>query len=168
MKTLVSHLINLLLVLAISTAFLLPLQARPRIAVQGSKDTAKIEQLLKDAGLDPQKKRDDIWVINRHGKNIGDFGVIVAAQSSYLLVGVLVARKGEMRSNTELNFKLLRLADSIDFVKIGLDGDEDLFVRTEIRTRLIDQQSLKEVIEDVSAAADKTYVEIKPFLAPKP
>lgn len=163
MKTLASRSINLLLVLVTSATFLLPLQARTRFAFQ-AQATAKIDQLLKDAGYDAQRKRDDIWVINRKGKNIGDFGVIVSAQAGYVLVGVLVARKAELRMTSELSLKLLRLADLIDFVKVGLDSDEDLFVRTEIRTRLVDQQSLKEVIEDVCTAADKAYAEVKPFL----
>lgn len=123
---------------------------------------------MKDAGYVAQRKRDDIWVINRNEKNIGDFGVIVFAQPNFVLVGVLVARKNDMQLTTELNYKLLRLADSTEFVKFGLDSEGNLFVRQEIRTRLVDQQSLKELIEDVCAAADKTYGEIKPFLAPKP
>ena len=98
------------------------------------------------------------------GANIGDFQILVGGDENYMLMGVVVAKKSQMRMSGELTFKLLRLAHAIDYVKLGLDDDEDLFVRTEVRIRLFDLQSLKDAVEDVSSAADKAYLAVKPFL----
>jgi hypothetical protein len=168
MKHLPAHSLNLLLVFALSAAFPSRLQARtpdPTRAQTKAANAAKIAQLLAQSGYTFRKASDDVWVVNGHGKNIGDFGILVAADVNYALLGVVVAKKNQMNMTFDLTFKLLRLAHSIDYVKVGLDDDQDLFVRTEIRTRLFDLQSLKDTIEDVSTAADKAYVEVKPFLS---
>lgn len=52
-------------------------------------------------------------------------------------------------------YKLLRLSHSIDYVKIGLDDDEDLFVRTEVKTKLMDLQEFKAIVENCIRAYGK-------------
>jgi hypothetical protein len=167
MRTLPTRFLNLIVLVALSVTCLPQLQAGTRVQPTGqTKEAAiaKINQLLQQSGYNFRKATDTVWVINRHGANIGDFQVLVAVDTNFVMMGVVVAKKDQMRMTSDLTFKLLRLAHTIDYVKVGLDDDEDLFVRTEARARLFDLQSLKDTVEDITTAADKAYLEVKPFL----
>ncbi|HVS82498.1 MAG TPA: hypothetical protein VHE60_12275 [Pyrinomonadaceae bacterium] len=168
MRTLPTRCLNLIVLLALSATCLPQLRAGTRLEpTQGqTKEAAiaKINQLLQQSGYTFHKAADNVWVVNRKGANIGAFDVLVAVETHYVLMGVVVAKKDRMRMTGDLTFKLLRLAHSTDYVKVGLDNDEDLFVRIEVRLRLFDLQSLKDMIEDVSTASDKAYLGVKPFL----
>jgi hypothetical protein len=167
MRTLPTRCLNLIVLLALSAICLPQLRAGAREPTHGqTKEAAiaKVNQLMVQAGYTFRKPRDGVWVVNRHGATIGDFEILVAADATYILMGVVVAKKAQLRMTGDLTFKLLRLAHAVDYVKVGLDDDEDLFVRTEVRIRLFDLQSLKDTVEDVSTAADRAYLEIKPFL----
>jgi hypothetical protein len=59
---------------------------------------------------------------------------------------------------------LLRLNDLVDFVKIGIDKDGDLFVRHEIKTRVLNVQEFKEAVENVARVAQRVQGEVKPYL----
>jgi hypothetical protein len=59
---------------------------------------------------------------------------------------------------------LLRSNHDMDFVKVGLDGDGDAFVRIEISSRLLDAQEFKKIMDQVTAATDAVYTRIKPYL----
>jgi hypothetical protein len=60
---------------------------------------------------------------------------------------------------------LLRLNAEIDYVKVGMDDDGDAFVRIDLNARGLDQQEMKDNIEQLAAAADVVYAAIKPYLA---
>jgi hypothetical protein len=61
-------------------------------------------------------------------------------------------------------FKLLKLNYSTEFAKTGLDDDEDLFVRIEMRSDLVDSTHFKNMIADVTKTADEAYSVVKPHL----
>jgi hypothetical protein len=81
-----------------------------------------------------------------------------------VVLGVIVAAKKNMRLTSDLSFKLLRLAHATGYVKVGLDDDEDLYVRTELRVRMLDLEDFQAAVEDVNSDADKAAAEVKPFL----
>jgi hypothetical protein len=60
--------------------------------------------------------------------------------------------------------KLLSLNDDFDRVKVGIDGDGDLFTRIDLSLRVVDTQELKTNLEHISGAVDQTYAAIKPYL----
>jgi hypothetical protein len=126
--------------------------------------TAKVERLLKESGYTHKKVSEDIWLVNRQGKNFPEFQIIITAGQGFWLAGVVVAEKKRLRVTPELLSKLLRLNHSIDYVKVGIDGDEDLFVRREAGTRLLDLREFKDIVEQVASATDTVYAEVKPFL----
>lgn len=123
--------------------------------------TAKVAQLLQQSGYTHRKTGDSTWVIERPGKK---GWLLVAAGADFVVIGIIVATKKNMRASADLNLALLKLNYSLDFVKTGFDDDDDLFVRTEERTRLMDQQEFKSMVETVISAADTAYEEVRPFL----
>ncbi len=120
---------------------------------------AKVIRLLQDSGLTHRKTGANTWVIERQGKSM-----LVAAGTDFLVLGIIVAVKKNMRVSADLQFKLLKLNHSLDYAKVGFDDDDDLFVRTEARLRLIDLEAFKSMVNDVGNGAVKAQNEVRPFL----
>jgi len=123
--------------------------------------SAKVSQLLQQAGYSHRKTGDNTWVINRPG---GKGPMLVAAGQDFVVIGVIVAVKDNMRSSADLSFRLLKLNHSTDYAKVGFDEDDDLFVRVEERIRIVDLQEFKAMVEKVDSSADTVYETVKPFL----
>lgn len=138
--------------------------SREPAPLQGQADAAKVEQLLQQSGYRYRKVSDGVWVIERQGKSLPKFTIIFASGSGFLVMGVIVATKKTMNTTSDMMFKLLKLNHSLDYVKIGFDDDDDLFVRGEVKTRQLDLQEFKESVERVSTDADQIYEAIKPYL----
>lgn len=69
-----------------------------------------------------------------------------------------------MKRSEDLLFKLHYLDHEFDYVKGGLDKDEDLFVRIDSNPRVLDLQEFKAPVEQVARSADDVYKQIRPFL----
>jgi len=52
-----------------------------------------------------------------------------------------------------------------DYVKCGLDKDDDLFVRIDFPMRLLDSQEMKAIVDQVADAADALFPSVKQFVA---
>ena len=91
--------------------------------------------------------------------------IISQRTDTTLTMGAVVAPKNAMKVTPEMMFKLLRIVHDIDRVKIGLDDDEDLFLRAEVSARCFDVEDFKSNMEQVSAGADKVHAAIKSYLS---
>jgi hypothetical protein len=131
---------------------------------------AKTAQFLEQYGGTYTKASDSVWVVPFKGKSLGSFDVYVATDSkaNLLLIGVTVAKKQNLKSSQTLFHQLLKYNHSADYVKVGLDDDEDLFLRAELNAKTTDFQSFKETLEQVAAATDGLYAQIKPNLVGNP
>jgi len=98
------------------------------------------------------------------GKSLLTFSILFASGDGFLVTGVVVAPKDKMNVTSEMMFKLMKLNHSLDYVKIGFDNDDDLFVRWEVKTQKLDLPLFKEVIRRVTDDADEVYRTIKPYL----
>ncbi|MBV9957916.1 MAG: hypothetical protein JO360_05810 [Acidobacteria bacterium] len=152
-----------LLVLLLAAGLPLGTQARPaNPAPQTS--VARVEQWLKDTGYQYRSTGTGTWVVNYPRRGGGNWPILVAAGGDFVVVGVVVAAKKEMNVTSEMMFKLLRLSHSLDYVKIGFDDDEDLFVRSEVKTKLLDSLEFKATVDRNAKAATTIYDEIKAFI----
>jgi hypothetical protein len=129
-----------------------------------SPSAAKIDQLLADSGYKFVKKTDSVWYIPSHGKSLGDYKVILAAQDDLLVTFVTVVKKARLPVTTEFVLRVLKFNNSLDFVKVGLDRDGDLFVRCDSSVRILDVKELKAVVEQVSASTNEVYEGVLPSL----
>ena len=147
-----------------------PTLAHPSARAQTtpSSSAVKTESFLRQSGYKYQKLSGEVWIIKRQGENISDLQMLVATGSDFVIVGVIVAVKKDIRATPAMYQKLLKLNHSQDYVKIGFDDDDDLFVRTEVRTRTLDLQDFKATVERVAAAADKVYGDMSPFIITQP
>jgi Putative bacterial sensory transduction regulator len=126
--------------------------------------TAKVERFLQQSGFTHRKTGDRTWVVERQGKTMGKLTILVATGSGFMVAGIILAAKDSMNTSPEMMFKLLKFNHSLDYVKVGFDDDDDLFVRMEVKTRLLDQQQFNEVFDLVVNNAETVNTAMKPYI----
>jgi hypothetical protein len=136
---------------------------QPRTA-NAQTSVAQVDQWLAVSNYVYKKTGNGTWLITYRAKTPTELWVLVAAGTDFVVVGVVVALKRDMVFTNDFMFKLLRLNHALDYVKIGFDNDEDLFVRSEVKTKGLDLQDFKTIVETVATATDTLKGEIKPFL----
>jgi hypothetical protein len=124
----------------------------------------KIAGLLDQSGDSYTKVNENTWTIKFKGKALSDFNVFISSTpEGVLVVLVIVAEKKNLKGNPpEMMYKLLKFG--ADFVKIGLNDYDDLFVSAELPTRTLDLQEFKDVVDQVAAAADQVYAIVRPYM----
>ena len=151
-------------ILCTLTLCLLAFNSSLNVQAQAIQPSAKVDQLMRESGYRYKSLGEGVWVIDRTGTSLPKFQILIASGPGYVVFGVIIAEKKNMNVTSEMMFKLMKLNHALDYVKIGFDNDDDLFVRSEIKTRLLDVQEFKEGIERLSSDVDQIYVTIKPFL----
>ena len=144
---------------AVAAALLFPASAR----ADNATDSVKIEALLKQTGLTYERKAEEVFVLPHEGKNLGDFQVVLANGDGIEVMFVIIAKKARISMTPELAQKMLFANHNYDRVKVGLDDDGDAFVRDDATIRVLDASELKVNINQVAAAADEIYGELKPY-----
>jgi hypothetical protein len=140
----------------------LPAQAQTKPAAAPA---SKVVQLLEASGQNYSKAGEGVWVVKAKSVNITEFGVMTIYSEGMLILAVTVAEKAEYKASPELMQKLLGLNDTLDRVKIGIDGkDSDIFVRIDLSLRVVDQKEFNDNLTQIIAATDETVTAIKPHL----
>ncbi|HYP26811.1 MAG TPA: YbjN domain-containing protein [Blastocatellia bacterium] len=128
---------------------------------QNNKPSARVAVLLEETGYPYSKAADNVWAIDFQGKSMPKFNVIASTHEDVLVLFTIVAEKDSLRLTPGVIQKLLQLNGDLDRVKIGIDKDGDLFVRTDLSIRVLDVREMKENIEQVAAATDVVYATVK-------
>ena len=125
---------------------------------------SKVDRLVRGSGFTSRHPKAGAWILDAKGQNIGSYELFVAVSGDIVVAGAVVAKKSQLPLNPALFQTMLRSNHDMDFVKIGLDGDGDAFVRIEISGRILDAVEFKKIIDQVVAATDAEYLRIKPYL----
>lgn len=125
---------------------------------------AKVVQLLGGTGYTYVQRTPTVWYIDMNRSSLKDFRLILASNDRLLVIFVTVLKKNQMRMTPEFMLSELQNNNKLDYVKIGIDKDGDLFVRTDCTPRVMDTQELKTQIEQVAAASNEVYANAQPFL----
>ena len=128
---------------------------------------AKITQLIKGSDHAIVAKTDTVWYGEWHGADLKDFKVVFAVEEDLLVTFVTVAAKAQFQKTPAFLEALLKFNSSLDFVKVGLDSDGDIFVRCDSRVRTLDASSFKAMMDQVAASANDVYKGVGPFLKAK-
>ena len=129
-----------------------------------SKGATEIVALLEKSGYSYTKVGDGLWEIPGTGKNLKEFGIRLALADDILLVIVKMADRKDLKLQPALLTKLLELNHKFDSIKLALSEDM-LYLRMDTHLRLLDNQELKYLVEQIANAADETYPQIKQFVA---
>jgi Putative bacterial sensory transduction regulator len=122
---------------------------------------ARVAVLLEGTGYSYTKAADNVWAIAFEGKSLPKFNVVASTQEDVLVLFTIVAEKSNLKLTPDVIQRLLRLNGDLDRVKIGIDKEGDLFVRTDLSIRVLDVREMKENIEQVAAATDVVYAAVK-------
>jgi hypothetical protein len=130
----------------------------------GTTFAARVESFLRQSGYDYQNVRANSWFINRKGKELPQIRVLVGAGPSSIAVGAVVVPKRSLRVTADAMYKMMKLSYDLNYVRVCIDPDEDLIVIAQVKEGWLDLQEFKAVVERVTAAADRAYGEMRPFL----
>ena len=119
--------------------------------------------LLEKSGYSYTKVGDGLWEVPGTGKNLKEFGIRLALADDILLVMVRLAGRKEVKLEPTLLTKLLDLNHKFDWVKLAI-SDDIVYLRMDTHLRLVDNQELKYLVEQIANATDETYPLLKPFL----
>jgi putative sensory transduction regulator len=127
----------------------------------------KLEALIKNSGYTSSKVSDNVWTIDFTGKQLAKFRVILSAsgkdKDGIVVVFANPVEKSRLPSTANLLTLLLKANHDFDFVKVGIDGDGDVFVRADIPDS-VEGGYFKNIVEQVAAATDQLYGRMKPLL----
>lgn len=129
-----------------------------------AKGENRLLALLDQSRYSYVKVSDGVWEVPATGKNLPTFNIrITRANDVVLLIAKLADRKN-VTARMELLVKLLEMNHRYDYAKVALT-DEMLYVRMDIRARVLDGPELSYAIEQVAKVVDGIYPEVKAFIA---
>ncbi len=128
-----------------------------------SKNPGEIAALLERSGYSYKKVGDGVWEVPGTGKNLKEFGIRLALADDVLLVMVKLVDRKDLKLEPALSTKLLELNHKFDSIKLALSEDM-LYLRMDTHVRLLDDQELKYLVEQIANATDETYPLIKQFV----
>jgi len=153
-------LISLLILGTFAEVGICAIPAKSIVAQESS--SAKVGRLLERSGYKYEKKGAEVWTIAFTAKALTSFNVILATQGDLLVTFVIISHKKDIELTPAFMQKLLKFNHNLDRVKVGIDDDGDLFVRTDQSIRVADDKEFKDNVEQVAAAANEVYAGIKP------
>jgi hypothetical protein len=149
-------------------AIVITLSCLSGVCLSGGQDKSKgapeIVALLEKSGYSYTKVGDGLWEVPGTGKNLKEFGIKLALADDILLVMVKLAGRKELKMEPALLTKLLELNHKFDSIKLALSEDM-IYLRMDTHVRLLDNQELKYLVEQIANATDETYPQIKQFVA---
>ena len=83
--------------------------------------------------------------------------ILVGEEGAMLVIGSVVQPKAKLDMSAPMLLKLMRLSNDLDFVKIGIDNDGDLFVRAELYVKKTDADDFTLAMKNVISATAKAY-----------
>ena len=130
----------------------------------------KITNLLQASGF-PYRTTSSptVWVVHFTGSHLKDIKVILALgndEDSDLVIFVTVTETRRMPTTADFRYKLLKMNHQFDQVKVGLDRDDDLSVRTDASLRVADVTYIKNVVNQIKNASDEIYGQVEGDLQP--
>lgn len=135
----------------------------PVRAQEKTRGASEIVALLEKSGYTYTKVGDGLWEVPGTGKNLKEFGIRLALADDILLVMVKLAARKDLKLEPPLLTRMLELNHKFDSIKLALSEDI-LYLRMDTHLRLLDNQELKYLVEQIANAADETYPQIKQFV----
>jgi hypothetical protein len=92
----------------------------------------------------------------------GVTGVLLIGQSGdVVVIGTVVQPKANLELSADVLLKLMQLNNELEFVKVGIDSDGDLFVRAELRAGSMTAEDFSASVKKVVEASTQVYAALK-------
>jgi hypothetical protein len=136
----------------------LPIAAVPQ-SVDDKEATATVDRLLVQSGQKFTRGDFGIWILRRTGPSLPAFTITLSQRGGTLVAQVNVAKKTYFKLHDAAP-TLLSLAYRLDYAKVSLDSEGDVWVRNEARIKSLDLDELTNNLDRVAAAADQVFAEL--------
>jgi hypothetical protein len=123
-----------------------------------------VDTLIAQSGYTFTKIKSNVWTINYTGKTLPKFKVIITTSQDMVVMFVTLITKDNFQLTSEAMYKMLRINYRLDRIKAGIDNDGDVSVRIDVSSRTLDLPEFKINVEQLAAASDETYGDLKPFV----
>jgi hypothetical protein len=143
------------------------LHVQPATVCAQADAPAVVDNLLAQSGYTFVKKSNKsgtYWALDFTGKSLSKFRVLMGASDDLLIMGVVIATRSSFELTPELTYKLAKINNRFDRIKAGLDNDDDIFVRIELSPRTLDVKEFKVNVDQLRAAADEIYADIRQYI----
>jgi hypothetical protein len=89
-------------------------------------------------------------------------GLLLIAQEGEMgIVGAVVQPKAKLKLSADLLLKLMQLNNDLEYSKVGIDNDGDLFVRAELHMTSITAEEFSATVKAVVEGSGKVYDTLK-------
>lgn len=148
---------------AAAAVFALALVAGGPAAAGEAEDSAALTRLATASGVTYKTtKSPTVITIDYTGKKVASIKVIAAAQDDLIVIFTNPIKKAALSVSNAALMRMARLNHELDYVKVGIDDDGDLFVRADIPIGSTPAQ-FKEITRQVAASTDEVYEAISAF-----
>lgn len=132
--------------------------AVPVLAQQNCSPTEeKVAQWIRSTGYKYRAASCAVWLVEGAVGSLPAENMLVGVEGDALVMGFVAVKKADLDLSAATLQKLLEENNNIDYAKIGIDNDGDLFVRQELHVPQLDEGSFKQAIHDVSTAMEKVH-----------
>jgi hypothetical protein len=87
--------------------------------------------------------------------------LLVAQQGEMVMLGTVVQPKAKLNLSAALLLKLMQLNNDLEYVKVGIDDDGDLFVRAELHMASMSADDFNAAVKRVVEGSTKTFEMLK-------
>jgi len=92
----------------------------------------------------------------------GVTGVLLIGQAGdVVVIGTVVQPKAKLELSADVLLKLMQLNNELEFVKVGIDNDGDLFLRAELRAGSMTAEDFSASVKKVVEASTQVYATLK-------
>jgi hypothetical protein len=154
-----------LLMLAIAIVLQAPSVRAQAPQTPAPTDAERLAALLDKSGFKYQKAGDGVWLLDFASSSGHAVRVLVATSDGLVVFGTTLKATTKTDITRDELLQINKLNAEVDRVKIGLDDDQDLFLRADVTLRTLDPDDLKVNASQVAAAAEKAAAALAPRFA---
>ena len=132
----------------------------------GQECTSKLQDFVNKSGYKMTVARPcKVWIANDilaipQGDGLQG-KLLIGEEGEMGVIGTVVQPKAKLDLSAETLLKLMKLNNELDYAKIGIDNDGDLFVRAELRISSLTADDFTASLKQVIASAKQVYEALK-------
>src|SRR5262249_6501177 len=129
--------------------------ASPAMPPQNSdcSSQASIEKWLHDGGYAFKTIGCQVWLVQNAVSDLPNAAILMGGAGKEFVAGVVVQKKAALDISQAMLLKLMQLSDDLEYVKLGIDKDGDLFLRAEVHRSDLTGPIFKRTLDEVIAGA---------------
>ena len=87
--------------------------------------------------------------------------LLIGNEDDIVVVGTVLQSKAELNLSSDLLLKLMQLNNELDYLKVGIDRDGDLFIRAEMHMSSLTAETFNDTVKNVVRSSKKIYDTLK-------